>query len=403
MANAAIDHIISLVIFMAALLIFIGLFSQNIQTGVSYQQHQSISTKTSDLLDTILLNPGIPNNWSQIDATPVGFGLQFPDSKYQYQVSSRSAMRLASNEPQVYYQHSGTYYNNIALGSGGCLLVCEANTLSYHDVLELLGVRGAYGFQLTLTPTVTVEIQKTSTAGGLAVDVDAYGTGAPLADTPLTYNLLVINQAATTPSYRTITDTATTDAAGQKHLEFPTVNGETDAYALIVYVHLDGLKGVGYFVHQPAGFTQTVAALVDSFESRTVTLAHGDALVEPPPAGYSELNYNASFAILTEEYTLRPVLLSDSTGTLIYNSGSGQDYLLTVPDNDGILIITYKGAGAGQYGLTLMPWGLGSLGYPLTFGGDPSGHDWVTTDIRQVTIGGFAYQAKLSLWQEGNL
>ena len=45
-----------------------------------------------------------------------------------------------------------------------------------------------------------------------------------------------------------------------------------------------------------------------------------------------------------------------------------------------------------------MPWGLGSLAFPLTFGGNPAGQEWVTTDIRQVTIGGIAYQAKLELW-----
>ena len=58
MASAAVDHMISLTIFMAAILIFIGLFSQTMQTGITYQRHTALSTKTSDLLDTILLNPG---------------------------------------------------------------------------------------------------------------------------------------------------------------------------------------------------------------------------------------------------------------------------------------------------------------------------------------------------------
>ena len=45
-----------------------------------------------------------------------------------------------------------------------------------------------------------------------------------------------------------------------------------------------------------------------------------------------------------------------------------------------------------------MPWGINSLALPVTFGGNPAGQNWVTTDIRQVTVGGIAYQAKLSLW-----
>lgn len=48
-----------------------------------------------------------------------------------------------------------------------------------------------------------------------------------------------------------------------------------------------------------------------------------------------------------------------------------------------------------------MPWGLGALAFPLTFGGNPVGQEWVTTDIRQVIIGGVAYQAQLSVWNQG--
>ena len=45
-----------------------------------------------------------------------------------------------------------------------------------------------------------------------------------------------------------------------------------------------------------------------------------------------------------------------------------------------------------------MPWGVSSLAFPVTFGGNPTGQGWVATDMRQVTIGGVAYQAKLGLW-----
>ena len=45
----------------------------------------ALSTKTSDLLDTILLNPGLPVNWAQTDDAIIGFGLQDPDYS-QYKV-----------------------------------------------------------------------------------------------------------------------------------------------------------------------------------------------------------------------------------------------------------------------------------------------------------------------------
>jgi len=45
-----------------------------------------------------------------------------------------------------------------------------------------------------------------------------------------------------------------------------------------------------------------------------------------------------------------------------------------------------------------MPWGLSSLSCPITFGGEPSSQEWVSTDMRQVTVNGVAYQAKLAIW-----
>ena len=53
MANATVDHMISLTVLIAALLIFIGLFSQTMQTGLAYERHSALSTKTSDILDSI--------------------------------------------------------------------------------------------------------------------------------------------------------------------------------------------------------------------------------------------------------------------------------------------------------------------------------------------------------------
>jgi hypothetical protein len=65
-------------------------------------------------------------------------------------------------------------------------------------------------------------------------------------------------------------------------------------------------------------------------------------------------------------------------------------------DNPGILIITYKSATEG--GVVMMPWGVSSLAFPVVFGGNPSQQEWVATDMRQVTVGGIAYQAKIAVW-----
>jgi hypothetical protein len=402
MASAAVDHMISLTIFMAAILIFIGLFNQTMQTGITYERHTAMSTKTSDLLDTMLLNPGLPVNWGQSDNTVVGFGLQDPDYS-QYKLSSFSSMRLTSSaQPSVYYPRTGIYYSNVTAGPGSYLFAPSIKSLNYSTASKLLGINGTYGFQLTLLPTISFSIEKISVGTPLTLSINVAGTGYPFANAPLSYSLLLVNQDASDyPSYTMINGVTVTDPAGSAQLSFPGIDGDSQSYALIVYSYLSGLKGMGYFVHVPPSFTKTVVPLIDSFQNRNILLAHGDSVGRPPEhPSYSQLSYNASFVILTEDYTLRQVQLDQpaSVGKVIYGSGSEQDYAtITVPNNDGILIITYKSS-ESQYGVVLMPWGLGSMAFPLTFGGNSLGHDWVTTDIRQVSIGGIAYQAKLELW-----
>jgi hypothetical protein len=401
MASGAIDHMVSLIIFIAAIMIFIGLFSQNMQTSIAYERHNVLSTKTSDLLDNMLLNPGIPSTWGQSDDAIIGFGLQNPDYS-QYKLSSFSLMRLASTQAAVYYPRTATYYSNNSARLSSCLLVPSAETLNYSIISKLLGINGTYGFQLTLTPTITFNFQKTSICSPLTVQVNVDGTGYPLANAHVSYSLIIITQGADNyPSYTVVKGISATDGAGLVELVFPQITSESQSYALIIYSKLDGLKGIGYYVNNPSDLTKTIIPLIDSFQNRTILLTHSDSIGQPSqPPGYSELSYNASFFILTEDYTLRQVQLNqqNAVGNLSYGSGSELDYTsITVPNNDGIFIITYK-SNSGQFGIILMPWGLGSLAFPLKFGGNPAGQDWVTTDIRQVTVGSITYQAQLGLW-----
>jgi len=395
MASAAVDHMISLTVFMVAIMIFIGLFSQSIQTAVVYERHRVLSTKTSDLLDTMMLNPGLPVNWGKNDSIPDCFGLQDP-AYPQYKLSTFSLMRLNSaTEPQVYYPRTGTYYSNTTAGLGGYLLAPSPKVLNYSTVSKMLGINGTYGFQLTLSPLLNISFN-VSVETPLTLDVSVDGTGYPFADASITYNLILVNQDQNQyPSLKILSGTTTTDETGSAKVIFPDVNGETQSYAFIVYSYLYGLKGMGYYVHVPPSFTKSVVPMVDSFKDRSVLIAHSDSIGEQtqsPP--HSQLSYNASFAILTDEYTLRLVSL-DSAGAV---GGTAPEYVsINVPDNDGILIVTYKSM-SGQYGVGLMPWGLGSMAFPVTLGASPIGQEWVTTDIRQVTIGGFGYEARLALW-----
>jgi hypothetical protein len=393
---------VSLIIFIAALVLFIGYFGQTIQTALSYQQHNSLSTKTSDLLDTILLNPGLPTDWAKRDSAPYGLGLQDPEFS-QYKLDSFAAMRLtAGTQSQVYYPRTGTYYSNLTGGAGSCILTPNSKTVNYTSASKLLGINGTYGFQLTLTPTVTVDIQKISTGSPLQFYIDVSGTGFVMSNANVTYNLFLVNQDINQyPSYTLTTGSTTTQQDGSiSTLSFAGVNGESRSYALVVYCYMYGLKGVGIYIHQPSAFTSSVVPLVSSFQTRSVTLAHSNSVGSAQYSAYPSLYYNASYFILTEEYTFRCVIFdANATGQVQDNSGGTEKVAtLTMPDNAGLLVVIYKDASKTQTGITIASWGLGAIAYPIKYGGDPSGQGWVSTDLRQVTIGGIAYQAQLSIW-----
>jgi hypothetical protein len=396
MTSVAIDHMFSLIVFMAAILLFIGIFNQSMSTAVTYQQHKVCATKNSDLLDAILLNPGAPINWGQSNEPITSFGLHNPESA-QYRLSPFSLMRLTStvNAP-VYCDRDGNYYNDLTSGFGSRLLTPIDNCVNYLRASELLGIDGTYGFQLSLMPTVNVNVTKTSSSP-LEFLVSVDGSGSPLAYANVSYSLLLVNHEGAYPSFSTINDKDNTDVTGSASLTFPGVDGESESYALLVYVHLYGLRGMGYYVHDE--LLDSVVPLVESFADGTINLVHSGTV--GGPASSSSLSYNVSYVVLTKDYTLCPVALNDPDAVGVVNSESDFSSI-TLPFDVGILVLTYKDE-VDNYGIALAPWGLSALAYPVTFGGNPSGYDWVTTDFRQVTIGDVSYMAKLALWRLGGV
>jgi hypothetical protein len=394
MVSSTIDHMVAITVFLAAILLFIGLFNQTIQTAVIYQRHRATATKASDLLDNMLLNPGIPINWGQNDSVPTGFGLQDPEFT-QYKISSFSLMRLSSaTGTPVYYPKTGQTYSNITVGDQNFLLVSHGSTLNYSTALDLLGIRNQYGFQLTFTPIVTVSITEDHSANPLRLSVNAYGTGFPLANAYVTYCMLSVSLNSGQASYKIAYANATANEEGSVTLEFPEVTSSTSSYSFIAYVHVGGLVGVGY--HERVSGTEYVVPFVDNLSEGRILIAHSfDIEYTDPPK--SEVKYNATLVYLAEDFTLREMPLENSYGHV--NSGEGDPYeVVNIPtDNPGILIITYKKSTV-EGGLVMMPWGVSSLAFPVVFGGDPMTQEWVATDMRQVMVGGVTYQATLALW-----
>jgi hypothetical protein len=395
LAGASIDHLVSLIIFISAITLFIGLFSQTLQTGVTYQLNKSVASKCSDLLDNMLLSPGIPPEWGQTSQAPLGFGLQAVEFT-QYQLSPFSLMRLQSStgNPVTY---AGQTYSNITMGFGQSLFVPYSEAVDYSTASKLLGVNGTYGFSLTLTPIVKIEISNQTNPSTLSLNVS--GPGFPLANANVNYDLISVRAqgGGSYPTYQIITGSVVTDKAGLASLNLG-FDGNSEAYAVIASAHLSGLVGLGYFEHSLYKYSYVIP-FVSSFVNRTAILAHSGNVTAEGDLN-AVLYYNTSFVALTEDFKLREMPFANGTGSAagLLTSQNTYDTLTTGTSNPGIAIITYSTQNASERGIVVMPWGLSSLAFPMTFGGDPKNASWVATDIRQVMVNRITYQAKLAVW-----
>jgi len=403
MPASTIDHVVALTVFLAAILLFIGLFNQTIQTAVLYQQHRHLATVCSDLLDNIMLNPGYPLNWGKTNSTPTSFGLQDPEFT-QYRLSPYSLMRLQSLTGIPFtYPRTGETYSNMSMGFGNFLFVPYTKAINYSIAAQLLGTTNTYGFNLTITPIVTVSVEETRAASPLRLVVHVAGPGFPLSNAEVSYCFVKVvpKGPQKIPSYSSLFNTTYTDYTGSAVINIANVVAN-DAYVLIAYAHMSGLVGIGY--HERAigtARTQYVLPLIDSFADRRVLLVHSYNVHDfgPPNAA---VFFNATFVLLTTDFTLREMPMEgESTGKLgkvVYGQGTEKTYQnLTIPTyNPGILVISYHAD--NDDGIVVMPWGISSMAFPVTFGTTASNPEWVVTDIRQVLVNGVAYQAKLSLW-----
>jgi hypothetical protein len=404
MAGATIDHLVSVTVFLAAILLFISLFNQTIQTAIVYQHHRYIATKCSDLLDNMLLNPGSPLNdtfhWGRSNCVPTGFGLQDPEFT-QYRLSPFSLMRLQSLTGTPFtYPRTGVTYSNLSMGFGNFLFMPYTTAINYSIAARLLGTNNTYGFQLSITPIVTVSVKETHAANPLTLTINVRGTGFPLSNANVSYCFLKANEKGgqNNPSYATLFGTTYTDGEGSAVVNIQNVDATT-AYAFIAYAYMSGLVGTGYH-ERVNGDKQYVLPLIDSLEDKRVLLVHSYNVHDFGPPE-STVFFNATFVLLTEDFTLREMPMENSTGKLgkvVYGQGTDKQWSnVTIPTyNPGILIVTYQSN--NEYGVVLMPWGISSMAFPISFGSNPFEAEWVATDVRQVIVNGIAYQAKLALW-----
>lgn len=394
MTGVSVDHLASIVVLLAAVLIFIGLFNQTLSVAVDYQRNTATAKKCNDLLDAILLTPEIPMN-----GTPIFFGLQ-DSSLNQYQLGPFSLMRLnSSSEFSTSYQKTNMTYNTITTSLNNYLLYPTTDMINYSTALRLLGINGTYGFQLSLTPTVNISISEIST-NPLSLSLNVIGTSFPLANATVNYLLIPVFLDSNIPDFKTVANqmgSKQTDGVGSVSVTFPNFSlNQNVTYAFVAYAYLDGITGVGYYEHSIVG-NQRIMPFLNPLSTKNVTLAHSDDV--PLDSTHADtLFYNSTFILESQNYAIQQTSIgsASSSGSVTSGTGNSPTSITMESYTSGILVLAYNSL--GNNGVVMMPWGFGSLGFSMTFGGSPINQGWVATDIRQVQINGVSYQAKLSLW-----
>jgi hypothetical protein len=396
-SGVSIDHLVSIVVLVAAVLLFVALFNQTLSVAVNYQRNTSTAGECSNLLDSILLTPGVPTS-----GTPVEFGLQNP-SLTQYQLNDFALMRLDSSlGAPISYQKTSLTYSAITTSPNNYLLYPYSDMIDYSTALTLLGINGTYGFQLSLTPTLNISIAQIL-ASPLSLSLSVVGTGFPLANATVNYLLIPVSFNSSYPTFETIANqTGTTET--NNFGETPTITfsnftpNPNLTYVFVAYAYLDGIAGVGYYVPSPVG-NQSIVPFLNPLSTENVTLAHNSD-VPNTSSNANTLYYNTTFILESQNYAIQQTLLGSSNPSGSVTSGTGNlpGTISMGSYTPGILVIAYSNS--GNSGVAMMPWGFSSLGFSMTFGGAPINQGWVATDLRQVQINDISYQVKLSLWSQ---
>jgi hypothetical protein len=255
----------------------------------------------------------------------------------------------------------------------------------------MLGINGTYGFQLTLTPVITFNIEAQRSDDTVEMLIDVRGVSFPLANALVSYYFLPVSLSGDYPDFLTEeaqADTVSTNDAGTATVTFTL--DESHTYVFVAYAHIGGLTGVGFYTSDFSG-SQRLIPFVESLSENEVLLAHSSDVSNTTSSG--ELNYTSAFVKLSNENFESQDI---ATGEVWSGAGYAPE-VINVPNYAGILVVAYRDA-SGSGGVAVMPWGVGSLAFPVAFGGNPAEQEWVATDMRQVLVNGVAYQAKLSLW-----
>jgi hypothetical protein len=150
-----------------------------------------------------------------------------------------------------------------------------------------------------------------------------------------------------------------------------------------------GISGIGYLSQETMTNSGSLIPYIQSYESGTANMM----LTQNPQTGMGNLYFNASSYVVPDNFV--PIPAGIFSG-IVNSTTPSQSLSINTNNQTAFLVIAYSDG--SNYGMVITPIGVNSIGASVTFGANPSGKNWVATDLRQVLIGNIAYQAKLSLW-----
>ena len=392
MAADTIDYIVSFVLFLGIMTAMIVTTTNNLNNVYTYQKSQQISVVATNLMNGIVQNTGYPLDWGQSSVMPSSFGLKWPDGQ-SLMISPFAPLRLIQSSTSVNFQ--GAAYSELSLDNSS-LFMKASDHLSYTNVSRLMNVNGQYGWRITYSPLLSVEVSPQTYVSGADFKVNAKVMSkiGPLSQANVNATLIYCSGGYPYPQYTQLpTATAISNSSGVATLEFPNFT-PTVSYIVLVRATFSGLSGSGLHVEPPVSTSQPLSVLVTNYEDGIVTIAHTKDIQSYP---FSDpIYYNATFIQPIGVLNYQCVSLSAPVG--VVSPGNPESLNLgESKNNPGIILLLYR-TSQGVYGLTFVPWGITPLSLEVTFGDNPQSASTIIVKTATVNINRFSYRLKIELW-----
>ena len=392
MGGQIIDTTVAFIAFILIFVVTLATFNSIVISGLNYVNLRQVTLVANDLIDNMLLTPGSPANWGQLNVQPSAFGLQNPGFK-AYSLSPFDPLRMM--QPNGTIIVNGVSYSTFILPGGQTMWQPTTSLVNYTTAQKLLGLSGTYGFKITLTPTLTVTITPTN-QNPLTLNMTVSAPGGPVYNANIGFTLFYIpsnvNGNNPPPVYSFFAKFPT-DTLGHATVLFP-FDASTTAYSGIATVAAGGILATQMIGN--TDFSQVkMFPVLQNIATGAGLMIHQCTYQNNPPCGI--YNYNASLYIPAADGSLQQISLGGGTGSVTPGQPGAFQFPLGQP---GIVIIGFNGPGlAKKAGFFVLPWGYNTLSLSLFFGGTPSTVRVVASVRRAALMGTIHYQAVLTLWK----